>query len=156
MLIKCTECGKEISTKADICQNCGVKLKKRRNKNLLIIPLVLLVLVLGAIIYIQIGRMKLKETLLKDWERVEKGSSSSYYTLELDFSETTIQYNFNSTYSWLDTTIAKFEYKVIDAHRIKIDDKIYEITFNDDKDMMIITPSLTDSKSSENWFYHKN
>ncbi len=28
-LIKCNECGKEISDKANICPNCGIRLKKR-------------------------------------------------------------------------------------------------------------------------------
>lgn len=27
--IKCKECGKELSSKADICPNCGYRVKKR-------------------------------------------------------------------------------------------------------------------------------
>lgn len=29
-LIKCKECGKEISTKAEMCPNCGIRVKKKR------------------------------------------------------------------------------------------------------------------------------
>ncbi len=155
-LIKCNECGKELSDKAEICPNCGTKIIQNNSKKTIMIAIIFIfILILISIIgYLYIGKQELKKTLLKDWQRVEKGSSGVYYTLELDFSETTIKYNFNSIYSWMDSTIKKYNYIIINSHQIEIDNKKYEIEFNNDKSMMTITPSLTDSKTSENWFNH--
>ena len=53
-LVKCPECGKEISSQLKKCNNCGYKLKqvdKKKQKKFIIIGLVLLVLiVVGTII----------------------------------------------------------------------------------------------------------
>lgn len=113
------------------------------------IGIIMLISIIG---YYYIQRQRLKIILLEDWERVEKGSTGTYYTLELDFSEDTIEYNFHSGYSWLDSTIAEYEYKIINSHQLEIDSDIYDIRFNEEKTMMTITPSLTDSASNENWF----
>ena len=118
--------------------------------------LIIILVIIGVCGYIYISKQKTKELLLRDWERVEVGETDTYYTLELDFSDDTIKYNFHSFYAWLDTTIAEFDYKIISANKLEIDNDIYEIEFNDDNTMMTITPSLTDSELSENWFYHED
>lgn len=151
-LIECKECGKEISDKARKCPNCGMIIQHSKNKKIIIIISIILLIVLIVIGYLHFEKQELKKMLLKDWERVEEGSYGSYYTLELDFSETTIEYNFNSTYSWLDTTLKKYNYKIINSHQLEIDNETYEIEFNEDKTMMIMTPSLTDSNTKEYWF----
>lgn len=47
MLIKCKECGKEISDKAKKCPNCGYKFKKTKNKKLIAsISIILLIVVI--------------------------------------------------------------------------------------------------------------
>lgn len=54
MLIKCPECGHEVSDKAPVCPNCGVKLNAQKNKNntpLYIFSLLLLLIVGGAIMF---------------------------------------------------------------------------------------------------------
>ena len=72
--------------------------------------------------------------------------------MELDFSKDKIEYNFISGYSWLNSTIADYDYKIISPSKIKIKGKTYKIEFNEDKTMMTITPALTSADSSEDWF----
>lgn len=48
-LIKCSECGKEISDKANTCPNCGIKI--HNNKNIMKIVIVIVVLCLGIFIF---------------------------------------------------------------------------------------------------------
>jgi len=153
-LIECKECGKEISNKAKKCPNCGITINHLINKKIVIIISFIILILIISVGYFYSERQKFKKLLLKDWQRVEKGSSGSYYTLELDFDETTINYNFNSVYSWLNSTLKKYDYKVINSHKLVIDDKKYKIEFNEDKTMMTITPSLTDLKEKEYWFNH--
>ena len=148
-LIRCPECSNEISDKAKICPNCGKKINKTNNKNIIVIIILIALTILG---YSYFKKQELKELLLKDWERVERISTDNYYTLKLDFSETKILYKFDSIYSWLDSTLMTYDYKIINSRKIKINDQIYEIEFNEEKTMMTITPSLTDSSTSKSWF----
>lgn len=93
---------------------------------------------------------ELQSQLLRDWSRVESGNSI-YYTLELDFTHSTITYDFDSYY--VDKTIAVYNYEVISGDQIKVDGTVYTITFNDEKTMMTMRPALTNSDSYENWFH---
>lgn len=99
------------------------------------------------------GKASLKKQILRDWSTVET-SDGSYYTLELDFSDNEIEYNFGSAYSWLNTTISTMEYKIISPTKIKIldYDRVISIEFNDDKTMMICTPAITSTDATEYWF----
>lgn len=47
-MIKCPECGKDVSDKAKVCPNCGVKIK-RKSKKIPIIILVIVLLILGLV-----------------------------------------------------------------------------------------------------------
>ncbi len=100
-----------------------------------------------------VGKSNLKKQLLRDWSRVET-SDETYYTLELNFSEREIEYNFESVYSWLNTTISTMEYEVISPNKIRVldHDRVIEIEFNDDKSMMTCTPAITSADTSETWF----
>lgn len=57
-IIKCPECGHQVSDKAPVCPNCGVeiagKIKKKSNSNksILIISVILAVIVLGICVYV--------------------------------------------------------------------------------------------------------
>lgn len=75
------------------------------------------------------------------------------YKLELSISENEIKYNFVSPYSFLNTTIAIYEYKVVSPNKIKINDNIYKIKFNDTNTTIIMTPALTHIAGSESWNY---
>lgn len=45
-LIKCPECETEISEKAEVCPNCGYRIKNKKNKNLKFIILIIFILFL--------------------------------------------------------------------------------------------------------------
>lgn len=97
----------------------------------------------------------LKKDLMRDWQNVE-GDNDSYILSVLDFSEDKIKYRVETGYSWMDTTIGTYEYKVINGNTIKIKQfgKWEKITvkFNDDKTMMTLTPVLTSVADKEEWF----
>ncbi len=163
----CSKCGAVLKDDDNFCTSCGTPVlkapnmsnnpetpakKKDSNKKAIIIAAVCVafVIVCGLIIS-QVGKASLKKELMRDWSRVES-NDGSYYTLELDFSEDEIEYDFNSSY--FDKNIYTYEYKVVSRNKIKIEDydEVFEIEFNDDKTMMIVTPAITSSDSSENWF----
>lgn len=131
---------------------------KKNFKKLIIIgaaALTALIAIIVAIVIIvsSVGKANLHKQLKnKEWQRVES-SEGVYYYLELDFGENDIEYIFDSTY--LTDTIAEYDYKVVGANKIKVLDhsKTYTITFNDEKTMMTITPALTSTDSSENFFW---
>lgn len=159
----CSKCGTQLPQDSEYCVNCGDKIlkeivepqtKKKLSgiKKIVVIFAVCLVIVVGAWLLItQIGKANLQKQLMKDWETVEV-NDGSYYTLVLDFSEDEIEYSFESFY--FDTTIATYKYNVISGNKFKVDsrDTVYTVEFNDDKSMMTITPALTSTDSSENWF----
>lgn len=85
-LIKCTECGKEISDQAVACPECGFLIKKEKRKKsgrkvvlIAIAVIVAILVVLGAIVLIQ-GNTKKQEKISyinKAIEEVEKGKLPS-------------------------------------------------------------------------------
>lgn len=165
----CRNCGNKIEDGSTFCGNCGnpINNKKKKinisffKKKIIIIPcIILLIFVLLFIMVFNIGKYNLSKSLIKDWSRIETGESGSIYELELDFSQDKIDYNFVSSYSFLNSTISTLEYKVISPSKIKVKYKTnntyktYKITFNDDKSKMTITPALTSTDDSEDWFYH--
>lgn len=106
------------------------------------------------------GKKELGLLLRRDWSRIEE-SNGVYYTLELDFSESLIKYNFvDEIYGLYNETIATYKYEVISPDEILVKrtnsdaGTVYSLRFNDDKTMMIMTPSLTDSEDKEYWYYH--
>ena len=118
---------------------------------------VVLALVVGIFLWQNQGKAELKKLLLKDWSRIET-SDTTTFQLELDFSEDEIEYNFNSSYAFLNSKIATYDYDVIGKDTIKVTsssvERLIKIEFNDDKDMMTMTPALTSTDDSENWFFH--
>lgn len=121
------------------------------------IPAVILVLaiIIGAVLSMGGGlfgpsKADLQKQLLRDWSRVETGSGSTY-TLRLDFTSDEIKYIFDGSY--IDRTIATYDYEVVDGDTIKVEGfGNVEVEFNDEKTMMIFTPSITDSESKEYWY----
>lgn len=161
----CSACGTALPDDSEFCTNCGAKIlravpaseseaKPRGTKKNIAIIAACAVLVVGVwLIVNQARKANLREQLMRDWSRVEN-SNGTYYTLELDFSDDSIEYNFDSYF--IDRTIETYSYEVISGNRIRIDDRdtLYTIEFNDDKTMMTITPAITSSDASENWFHH--
>ncbi len=166
----CGECGKKLKEGALFCGNCGhkiesikepIKVTKKASKNsskliLLIVGGVSLLAIVGIVFLIIFfnSKKELEAQLLRDWSRVEY-SDSTYYTLELDFTNSTIEYNFISTYSFLNTTIETYDYEVISGNKILVDGyREFTIELNDDKTMMTMTPAITNTDSLEFWYIH--
>ena len=93
-LIKCSECGKEISDKSKVCIHCGNKIKKNKkkiNENLLIIIIVVAVLLVLSIIIAVITSIKNKPDLKEVFEKVD---CDDYYC-ELADDESYLQIDTN-------------------------------------------------------------
>ncbi len=165
----CKKCGAELPNDSTFCINCGGKLdnvanptsinvqnKTKKNKKTIFSIVLVVAIICGIFVaYNEIGKANLKKNLKKEWSRIE-----SYITLVLDFDDDEIDYNFESGIAWLDSTIATYDYKVISSNKIKVKHKGYNyettvtIEFNDDKTMMTMTPAITSTDSSENWFLY--
>ena len=68
------------------------------------------------------------------------------------------QYRLETGYGWLDTTVFTEKYKVVSRNKIKVQMfgenwETYAIEFNDDKTVMTISPAMTSTDESENWYY---
>ena len=162
----CSKCGNKIKKDSDFCGKCGKSINNKeqalkkiniyfiKDKRFFIPFLAILILTLLFTIGFNIGKYNLSRELLRDWSRVETGTSGSIYTIELDFSKNKIEYNFISTYSWLNNTLATYEYKIVSPNKIKIKDETYTIKFGSSKTTMTITPALTSIDDSETWYNH--
>ena len=60
-MIKCPECGKEISDHAKVCPECGFAIKKKRGKVILIVAIAIIVLVIVSTAIVFIHRNKEKQ-----------------------------------------------------------------------------------------------
>ena len=160
----CSKCGDKIKEDSAFCGKCGnvlnkvttnpkIRLSKFRYKSIIIPCIVIVGVMITYLIVFSIGKQTLKSNLMKDWSRIETGDSGAVYKLELSFSENEIKYNFVSPYSFLNTTIATYKYKVVSPNKIKINDNIYKIKFDDTKTTIIMTPALTHIADSEGWHY---
>ncbi len=126
---------------------------KKKGKAIIAVVIGIVVILCAWLAISLIGKASLHKQLMRDWERTES-TDGLYYTLQLDFSEDEIGYNFDSLY--YDDQLATFNYQVVSGNKFKIDgrDDVFKVEFNDDKTMMTITPALTSTDASENWFYH--
>lgn len=71
----------------------------------------------------------------------------------IEFDDDDLEYSVETSYDWLDTTIAEFKWKPIGKNKIEVEGLgEFTITFLDDKDSFIITPALTDTDSEEIFF----
>ena len=76
----------------------------------------------------------------------------------LEFSDDEVEYRLETAYSWLNSTVFSEKYKVISGNKIKVQMfgtnwKTYTVDFSDDKSVMTVSPALTSTDASENWFY---
>lgn len=181
-MIFCPKCGEAIPDKSEVCPKCGVDLKsgndsqavvyasqltvesmsssnQPQTKSLSKIPkpviIVIVAVVIAAVIFLilhEIGKANLKKELLRDWMDLDDSIIKV-----LDFSDDKVEYRLETGYSWMDTTIGKYDYKVVNSDTIKIKifgDKYetYKIEFNDDRNMITVTPAITSIDSTEHWF----
>ena len=79
-LKSCKECGKEVSSKADKCPNCGAPVKRKGSSFLSAIGLVFLLLIFIAIVFRSPGGVsmstsspKMKLEIVKGWQWSDEG-----------------------------------------------------------------------------------
>ncbi len=167
LIMFCGKCGAQLLEGSNFCGKCGTetvkevietpietKPKKKPIAVIIAISAVLTCAVLGVAIWLTVsavGKENLRNELMRDWSRVEE-DNGSYYTLVLDFSEDEIEYDFDSLY--VDTNIATYKYTVVSSNQFKVDGRstVYTVEFNDDKEMMTVTPALTSTDDYEYWF----
>ena len=161
----CGNCGKEMQADEAFCSQCGVPVQSiqssmpvgrtsgKANPWKIILPIASAVVVIVAAFFIvnALGKNSLKKQLMRDWSRTE-GESGSYYELVLDFSDTKVDYNFEGSLSWLNSTLAEYEYKVLSPQKVEIDGYVYTIEFDNEKEQMVMTPALTSTDSYEYWY----
>ena len=116
-LIKCKECGKEISDKAKVCVNCGIKI--HNTKNIMKIVIVIVVLCLG--IFIFSGRLTRFLTNSKN-DKIIKKIEGTYVltnnTFELLNNEIKIEKD--NTYFVNEIEACQNEYKLIKSSQNKL------------------------------------
>lgn len=105
---------------------------------------------------VQMFKMDRMHTLMttKTWERHEL-EGTSIYTLEMDFSESSVDYNFDA-YLLPKTTLAAYDYKILDGETVLFITEFgteieIKVTFNDDENKMTFEPALTSTDASETW-----
>lgn len=180
-MIFCPKCGEAIPDESITCPKCGVELKKEDEQAVVYVSqaisdadsstnsvkanglskvpksvkIAIGVVALLAIVFFvvnEMGKASLKKELLRDWMDIDDGIIKV-----LDFSDNKVEYRLETGYSWMDMTVGKYDYKVVSKNKIKINmfgDKYetYTIEFNDDKNMITVTPAITSVDSKENWF----
>ena len=174
----CMRCGQAIPDNSKICPLCGADLerddqqavvyasqkeiesissdnpnKKKMSKNMLLILSVVAVLSVIIMVVFGIQKNNLKKELQKDWL-----DTDGTILKVLEFSDDEVEYRLETGYGWLDTTLFTEKYKVVSGNKIKVQIfgenwETYAIEFNDDKTVMTISPAMTSTDESENWYY---
>lgn len=176
----CPVCGQASSGDAQFCVKCGARIAAapsggnaapapqnagRNNKlgigiGVGVAAAVVAFAIVGVVVLLFMVNVmqasNLKKELMRDWTRVE-GEDGAYILCILDFTEDEIEYRLETGYSWMDTTVANYDYKVVNKNTIKVlryGNKWETITveFNKDKTMMTVRPALTSVDSVEYWF----
>lgn len=177
----CIKCGEAIPDGSTVCPKCGANfseiskgaeviyatptieiqkqdvIKKafssKTSRIAAIIAVCVLVLIVSAVSAMESGKAELKKALSKEWY-------STYRSIikVLDVDDKTIEYRAETGYSWMNTTFGTFRWKVSGRNTIEVDrfDRGYEtytVELNDDKTVLKITPSLTNSDASETWYH---
>lgn len=103
--VKCKECGKEINKKAEICPNCGCRVKSNTLK-IVIICLIISVLLLGGYIGAKYIKHQIDENKRLETEKIEKDRIG-----KLKKSETKILESYFNNYSASSETLNQFVFR---------------------------------------------
>lgn len=164
----CPNCGERLPADSSFCIKCGTKIDGdtpkmeykpsflEMNKKKIIVSIIGVFSVLVILLIVNsIQASNLKKELMRDWYKVEGEGNSSILCI-LDFSDKEVKYRVETGYSWLDTTIATYDYKVINENKIKVlrygdNWETITIKFNDEKSVMTVSPALTSVDETEIW-----
>ncbi len=174
----CMKCGEAIPDNSKVCPLCGADLgehaqqavvyasqkeiesvpenepnKKKLSKNMVRILSGVAVLIIIVVAVLGVQKSNLKKELQKDWL-----DTDGTILKVLEFSDDEVEYRLETGYVWMDTTLFTEEYKVFSGNKIKVqmfgdDWETYTIEFNDEKTVMTISPAMTSTDDSENWYY---
>ncbi len=93
----------------------------------------------------------LREQLSKSWSKAEHVGGYTF-NYELKFSSDGVSCN----YYYLEKLygLTGFDYEIISGNQIQrhYPDKVYTITFNEEKTVMTISPAISNAEKSENWY----
>ncbi len=175
----CTKCGKAIPDGSSACPICQANLSEKSENEQAIVyssakmndmaierkitkrkiskKVIWIISIIFAVLAVlftvnEIQKSHLKNELLRDWKDVDDSIIKV-----LDFSNDEVEYKLETGYSWMDSTLGTYDYKIISGNKIKIkrfgkDYDTFTIEFNDDKSMITVTPAITSTDASETWF----
>lgn len=175
----CTKCGEAIPDGSVVCPVCQANLKEENRTEQVLVyasqkveesvsespvarkkPSKKVTGIVGVVVAIlvivfavnEVQKSNLKKELLRDWL-----DADSSIIKVLDFSNGEVEYRLETGYSWMDTTLGTYDYKVVSGNKIKIkrysdNYETFTIEFNDEKSMMMVTPAITSTDTKENWF----
>lgn len=170
----CVKCGEAIPDNSKFCPLCGENLadldqqtvvyasqeeigyvpkKINLSKNIVRILSGVFVLIVIMLAVLGVQKNNLKKELQKEWY-----DSDGTIIKVLEFSDKKVEYRLETGYRWMNTTLFNDDYKVVSGNKIKVqmfgdDWDTYTIKFNDKKTVMTISPAITNTNSSENWYY---
>lgn len=181
-LIKCPECGKEFSDKAQACPNCGCPIeeiktidivseasyqkipdtppKKKSNFIMPVISILIGVAVIFCIFFMYNGSKEAsKESLVSDIQ----GQWYMPYdeiACKMDISSTGMVISAEAVFDSSNKQTEEFDYDIEfkDENTIMLSDdddnsKEYTVTFNESKSQMTVSPGIVGSENDEVWYY---
>lgn len=171
----CLKCGEAIPDGSSVCPHCGANLieeekeyasqkeseevseqtktHKKIPKGVLVGIAAIVCVIVIVFIVNGINQANLKKALVKEWYDVD-GSIIKV----LDIDEDEMEYRLETGYRWMDTSLGTYDWKPVSGNEIKIKrfgDKYetFTVEFNDDKDVLKISPAITSTDSSETWYH---
>lgn len=176
----CIKCGEAIPDGSSVCPKCGANLvedsqdkaivyaspkgesdiskmvvnkpKSKNSKLAVILAVCVLVIAVAVMAVMESEKSELKKSIIKDWY-----DTDGTIIKVLDIDSESVEYRLETGYSWMDTTLGKYNWKASSGNKIQVDlgtgYRTYTVEFNDDKTVMKISPALTSTDSSEMWYH---
>ena len=83
-LIKCPECGKDVSDKANTCPHCGTKIKVKKFNKMIFISIISICLLIGLAIIVNIAYNNFKKQNMSDEELISQNSVNKNISKEIN------------------------------------------------------------------------
>ena len=154
-LIKCKECGKEISATALICPHCGFPNKKKSKRVIIVIVIVLVIFLLAALL-ILFGNFVKKQDKVKQNEEQENVNVDGYKNIDSLSSLDEAIYGDNSVILLSQTTCSYCKQFKPVLERVKNDYNldVYEIVLDELDDELVSDMMNSDNEFGD--FFYEN